>query len=484
MDAPPVKPMAPAPPQMPAGPTMTLQVHPTTGGHFAIDVDNEASVDNLKCLIARQLRLPKERLSLLFRETHLRHGSLKGNGVSSGCKLTLLPVVESGLVSQRQDQTLIQALQHLTEAQVDNFLCGKQPLTLALRLGNHMVFVQLQLAGSPAAAAHQNPQSNHLVNTATQTCQRNQERLHRSNGNRSTTSTGATSAATMTTTSNPARPATPPCIVRMPSQPRCPRSQCPVHGKPVCLSAADQAHHFHRRHPPHPLPMTPPPSPTSPLPPSPTSPSSPHGHHHQWPPRSGAFIESVQQHSPGIFSGTFSGILGTAVQDQQGRPRRDISTIAHILNDLLQAAPFYKQHLSTMCCQHRGSRHHRDHANSKTGQYRVHPGRPTSAQSHHQHASKDIRRQDLFVENDHTRSKMAHLQTMMRERQARRQARREMQGPYMPVHHTASAKAAAMSIPEQTAGPRNTLDSCGGNTTERAMSENCYPSLKQDFLAV
>ncbi len=94
----------------------------------------------------------------------------------------------------------------------------------------------------------------------------------------------------------------------------------------------------------------------------------------------------------------------------------------------------------------------------------------------------DVRRQGLFAENDHTRSKMAHLQSMMRERQARRQARREMQGPYMPVHRTASAKA--LSIPDQTTGPRNTLDSCGGNTTERAMTENCYPSLKQDFLAV
>ena len=87
--------------------------------------------------------------------------------------------------------------------QVDNFLQGKQPLTLALRLGNHMVFVQLQLAGTPG---HQHPQN--MVNTATQTCQGGSQRLHGgANGNGSTTGT------------MPPRSATPPCIVRMPSQP-------------------------------------------------------------------------------------------------------------------------------------------------------------------------------------------------------------------------------------------------------------------------
>ena len=59
----------------------------------------------------------------------------------------------------------------------------------------------------------------------------------------------------------------------------------------------------------------------------------------------------------------FTGILGTAVQDQQGRTRRDISTIAHIMNDLLQAAPFYKQHVSPLCCNHhRGTTRHRAEA--------------------------------------------------------------------------------------------------------------------------
>lgn len=54
---------------------------------------------------------------------------------------------------------------------------------------------------------------------------------------------------------------------------------------------------------------------------------------------SGAVIESVKHHGKGIYSGTFSGTLNPALQDKYGRPKRDISTIIHILNDLLSASP-------------------------------------------------------------------------------------------------------------------------------------------------
>jgi hypothetical protein len=54
---------------------------------------------------------------------------------------------------------------------------------------------------------------------------------------------------------------------------------------------------------------------------------------------SGAVIESMKHHGKGIYSGTFSGTLNPALQDKYGRPKRDISTIIHILNDLLSATP-------------------------------------------------------------------------------------------------------------------------------------------------
>ncbi|KPP67139.1 hypothetical protein Z043_114304 [Scleropages formosus] len=53
--------------------------------------------------------------------------------------------------------------------------------------------------------------------------------------------------------------------------------------------------------------------------------------------RPGAVIESFVSHAPGVFSGTFSGTLHPSCQDSSGRPRRDISTVLQILNDLLSA---------------------------------------------------------------------------------------------------------------------------------------------------
>jgi hypothetical protein len=38
------------------------------------------------------------------------------------------------------------------------------------------------------------------------------------------------------------------------------------------------------------------------------------------------------------------GTLNPALQDRFGRPKRDISTIIHILNDLLCATPQYRRH--------------------------------------------------------------------------------------------------------------------------------------------
>ena len=55
--------------------------------------------------------------------------------------------------------------------------------------------------------------------------------------------------------------------------------------------------------------------------------------------RQGAIIESMHHHGKGVYTGTFSGTLNPALQDRHGRPKRDISTIIHILNDLLCATP-------------------------------------------------------------------------------------------------------------------------------------------------
>lgn len=47
-----------------------------------------------------------------------------------------------------------------------------------------------------------------------------------------------------------------------------------------------------------------------------------------------------------FFRSRLVGTLNPALQDRQGRPKRDISTIIHILNDLLCATPQYRRVLS------------------------------------------------------------------------------------------------------------------------------------------
>lgn len=58
---------------------------------------------------------------------------------------------------------------------------------------------------------------------------------------------------------------------------------------------------------------------------------------------SGTVIESIQRHGRNYYSGTFSGTLNPALQDCHGRPKSGISTVIHILNDLLSAKPHYSR---------------------------------------------------------------------------------------------------------------------------------------------
>jgi hypothetical protein len=116
-------------------------------------------IEGLKRAIAKRLKIPKERLILLHKDRLLKDGSLRDNGVTDASKITLLPNVESGLMSQRPDHSVMQALENLSDNQVNEFLGGRSPLTLAMRLGDHMVFVQLQLSTSPPNSKRPNTSS-------------------------------------------------------------------------------------------------------------------------------------------------------------------------------------------------------------------------------------------------------------------------------------------------------------------------------------
>ncbi|KAF1399600.1 Midnolin-B, partial [Spheniscus mendiculus] len=232
--------------------------------------------------------------------------------------------------------------------QVNDFLSGRSPLTLALRVGDHMMFVQLQLAAQQSSGQLQHRHVIASRGEAGATASPHCRTLHGSAGSG---------------------------FARIPVVPACQQSPAP---SPAPAAPAPPMY----CNTPHPAPVTagmfrshgastqtvprhawvpcPEADPAS-LPPaqvdcstrsssSPGSSPAPTARSR----KPGAVIESFVNHAPGVFSGTFSGTLHPNCQDSSGRPRRDIGTILQILNDLLSATRHYQgmpQSLTQLRCQ-------------------------------------------------------------------------------------------------------------------------------------
>ncbi|XP_068835949.1 midnolin isoform X4 [Capricornis sumatraensis] len=378
---------------------MSLAIHSTTGTRYELSVPPDETVDGLRKRLSQRLKVPKERLALLHKDTRLSSGKLQEFGVGDGSKLTLVPTVEAGLMSQasRPEQSVMQALESLTETQVSDFLSGRSPLTLALRVGDHMMFVQLQLAAQHAPLQHR-----HVLAAAA-------------------AATRGDPSMTTTPVSSPCRPVS--SAARVPPVPTSPApASSPVtagsfrsHSASTtcpemdCSSAASTGA-----------------SPTSPTGGSPTSRSR----------KPGAVIESFVNHAPGVFSGTFSGTLHPNCQDSSGRPRRDIGTILQILNDLLSATRHYQgmpPSLTQLRCHAQCTP---DLGPKTTSCEKLAAAAPASlSQARLCKPPGDRLRQ---TENRATRCKVERLQLLLQQKRLRRKARRDARGPY---HWPPSRKA-------------------------------------------
>ncbi|KAB5535826.1 hypothetical protein PHYPO_G00122400 [Pangasianodon hypophthalmus] len=411
---------------------MHLSIQSTTGTRFELSLPAEETVEGLKRRLSQKLRVSKDRLALLHKDTRLSSGRLQDFGVTDGSKLTLVPSVEAGLMSQvsKPEQSIMQALESLTETQVGDFLSGRSPLTLALRVGDHMMFVQLQLAAQ---------------NSGVQQCT--------TRGPLSTTRTAQHN--TVPCGGNSEHPHTP----------------TTAHNNQRA-SAGHHAHHAHHTHHAHHAHLSPPSSPTlspgsvhyphlatgacSPAPRA-TTPfqqgecgnSSGSGSTSSWPSRKpGAVIESFVNHAPGVFSGTFSGTLHPNCQDSSGRPRRDISTILQILNDLLSATRHYQgtpPALAQLRCHTQTPASPRETPPTSpcpppSPTVMELPSAPVSPLSSsptsdrlalsHNRISKPMGEPSRQTENRATRCKVERLQLLLQQRRLRRRARREPRAPY------------------------------------------------------
>uniref|UniRef100_A0A8C6X1U5 Midnolin n=1 Tax=Naja naja TaxID=35670 RepID=A0A8C6X1U5_NAJNA len=438
---------APACDTVQSDPPMNVFIHTTTGARYELSVPVEETVEGLKRRLSQRLKVPKERLALLHKESRLNSGKLQDLGVGEGSKLTLVPTVEAGLMSQasRPEQSVMQALESLTETQVNDFLSGRSPLTLALRVGDHMMFVQLQLAAQQNSGQLQH---RHVIAS----------RGEQAGGAAATTPVPAAGPAASSCRTLPgSTPTSSPTFARLPTAPACPpspvpspaASPSPMQNMPLYCTTANPtpvtAGMFHshgtsaqtvngggsgsvmsscsevdcasRSKS----------SPSS----SPTQASRTRKH--------GAVIESFVNHAPGVFSGTFSGTLHPNCQDSSGRPRRDIGTILQILNDLLSATRHYQgmpQSLTQLRCQTQCSlstpsldlnNHTTSERTAAAANQPLHLGVQCPSQAATCKPTGDRLRQ---TENRATRCKVERLQLLMQQKRLRRKARRDARAPY------------------------------------------------------
>ncbi|XP_043063344.1 midnolin homolog [Drosophila ficusphila] len=82
-----------------ASPMMiNLNISTTTGGNFGVSVEPHISVESLKKIIAKKLKVVKDRIRLLHREKELQDGTLRDHNLMDGSKIILIPNVETGLL--------------------------------------------------------------------------------------------------------------------------------------------------------------------------------------------------------------------------------------------------------------------------------------------------------------------------------------------------------------------------------------------------
>ncbi|CAI5641447.1 unnamed protein product [Oreochromis niloticus] len=338
-------------------PSMRLCITSTAGSPVELTVPRGETVEALKARISQKLRLHTDRIVLLHKDRHLTAGTLLDQGVTDGSKLTLVPVIEAGLLcsTARAERTVMDVLESLTEVQINDFLSGRSPLNINLGIGAHVMCVELQLSAQDVKELQLDSKARGS------SAQMASSTNHPHSASAWTSTTGpATSSASQ------ASSATPSSVDSLSSfqfntqgprtslnsqNPSVPSSSIPATNccNPSSLLNSHSEHGSpHTPSPPLPCGSPHPGSPlratapvcsaglisSSPAPLSPTAAST----FTELPNPPGAVIESFVRHSPGIFSGTFSGTLAPCSQSGFSHPRRGVAIILQILNDLLKAA--------------------------------------------------------------------------------------------------------------------------------------------------
>ncbi|XP_047225465.1 midnolin-A-like isoform X1 [Girardinichthys multiradiatus] len=409
-------------------PPMRLTITSTTGCPVELSVHREETAEGLRKLISQKLKLQTDRIKVVHKERHLTAGTLMEQGVTDGSKLTLVPVIETGSASSAREKTVMDTLESLTESEINDFLSGHLPLTLSLGAGAHTMYVQLQLS-QKVRELQGNMNSMVQTRVKPQTTQTNNVNLLQSSSEGSsspplllTDSTSFLQSSTqrprssfISSTSLAPESSINPSLVRR-SQSGC-TPPSPLHSTyfhnlphaatPVCSSKPTGTE----------------PGRLSPAPAS-TFIGGDVPEHQSKPP--GAVIDSVISHSPGVFSGTFSGTLGHCSHGGFSHPRRGIAIILQIINDLLRAACHHQGALLPPLCNYftpsKDSGSHLTAEEPCRGR-----NRPLSTQSTENSVGDESQLlHPSEKENKTLHCKMERLQLLMHQRRRRREIRRPL----------------------------------------------------------
>ncbi|TRY61240.1 hypothetical protein TCAL_16275 [Tigriopus californicus] len=99
---------------------IAVTIAPFTGGPFTMAVNRNDTIEELKKTVAKKLKVLKDRICLLYRERQLSEGTLADNALVEGSRITLLPRAETGLLAQKPEQSVMQALESLSDSQVQS----------------------------------------------------------------------------------------------------------------------------------------------------------------------------------------------------------------------------------------------------------------------------------------------------------------------------------------------------------------------------
>ncbi|XP_041849612.1 midnolin-like [Melanotaenia boesemani] len=415
-------------------PMMRLCITSTTGSPVELTVPRGETAEGLKTRISQKLRLQTDRIVLLHKNRHLVIGKLMEQGVTDGSKLTLVPVIESGLACPTaRERTMRGVLESLTEVQINDFLSGRSPLTLSIGTGAPMMYVQLQLsAQQDVKELQQDRDSKALSSCQLQTGPLTSGTVSQPDSASTLTSTGPAtsqifSPAQLSTDSS--------SFVQCHTQKPRSSSHSSSCAPPVTCHSPSFLGPAHKPPSPSGLPHCSSPlqanTPVcsgrpfgySPRPSSPAS-ASTFSERDVTAKQPGAVIESFVSHSPGVFSGTFSGTLAPSRQDGVNNPRHGITIILQILQDLLRAA-YHHQGAPTspppLCCS---PPNHPTSQVTSEEQCKAKSRAPLTQEMEHSAGKESQVLRSSTEENKTLHCKLEHLQLLMHQRRLRRRTRR------------------------------------------------------------